>query len=218
MAVRVCSCGFANREDAEACLACGTPLDGLPNSEASADDDLEACGEGPMLVLSQASGGNEVIEVLAPGGIIGRAGAFSPEAFSERVSGVHANLEFSGSSWTIEHLGRNQSAILRAGERIELPKGRPIGLLDGDQLLLADMLFRVAVRSGQNRQDEDAAPCSDVNEAAGDGRWVVVCPACGNRYEVDDESGRISECETCADALDRRKIVSVRARLEAPSA
>lgn len=209
MAFKICECGFANNENAEQCVACGAPL-GTSCPEPSAK----------TLTLFQENGSNHaVITIPAPGGIIGRAGDFAPEVFSERVSGIHANISASDACWEIEHLGRNRSAILRAGEWIELPKGRKVGLLDGDRLRLADMLFRVSLSSSTIEEGMCTAEseCGCAEEEAHDGaaaKWVVICPVCGSVYEVENELSRIETCQNCADALDRRKIASARAQRE----
>lgn len=61
--MRLCSCGFANPDDAMRCAACGGAL-----SHESAGD---------TLLLEDVRSG-EVVRIPAPGGILGRAGDFSP--------------------------------------------------------------------------------------------------------------------------------------------
>lgn len=95
--MRLCSCGFANPDDAMRCAACGGAF-----SHESAGD---------TLLLEDVRSG-EVVRIPAPGGILGRAGDFSPDLFSPRVSGVHAVVAVdSEGRWTIEHTGRNASAV-----------------------------------------------------------------------------------------------------------
>lgn len=214
MALNVCECGFANDGTAESCAACGSPLAPMPPTQV-----------GSLLTLTKATGSDSVaVAIPAPGGVIGRAGDFSPEVFSERVSGIHANITASDTCWEIEHLGRNKSAILRAGEWIELPQGMKVGLLDGDQLRLADMLFRISIASPDECAEECATDaCSqqdgsrDAEEAScvQEQHWVIACPVCGKAYEVADGDARIGSCENCIDGLDKRKIASVRPKLEA---
>lgn len=213
MALNVCDCGFANEGTANSCAACGSPLVPVPLTQVST-----------LLTLIKATGVDSVVVgIPAPGGVIGRAGDFSPEVFSERVSGIHANITASDTCWEIEHLGRNKSAILRAGEWIELPHGMKVGLLDGDQLRLADMLFRVSIASPDEGAEEcatDACGQQDGSRSAEEAtriqeqHWVIACPVCGEVYEVADGDARIGLCENCIDGLDKRKIASAHPKLE----
>lgn len=87
--MRLCSCGFANPDDAMRCAACG----GAFLHESAGD----------TLLLEDVRSG-EVVRIPAPGGILGRAGDFSPDLFSPRVSGVHAVVAVDNEGrWTIEH-------------------------------------------------------------------------------------------------------------------
>ena len=109
--MRLCSCGFANPDDAMRCAACGGAF-----SHESAGD---------TLLLEDVRSG-EVVRIPAPGGILGRAGDFSPDLFSPRVSGVHAVVAVdSEGRWTIEHTGRNASAVERGGVWSDLRCGAP---------------------------------------------------------------------------------------------
>ncbi len=129
--MRLCSCGFANPDGAMRCAACGGAL-----SHESAGD---------TLLLEDVRSG-EVVRIPAPGGILGRAGDFSPDLFSPRVSGVHAVVAVdSEGRWTIEHTGRNASAVERGGVWSDLRCGAPQPLFGGEMLKLADMVFRVQV-------------------------------------------------------------------------
>lgn len=155
--MQLCSCGFANADEAIACVACGralttTPSDassassttGEPPAPASASDAEAAPCCAPNLVLENARGGT--ISIPAPGGLLGRAGDFEPDSFSPRVSGVHALLSCDNKGrWTIEHLGRNGSSVERAGVWITLRTGQPHPLFGGETLKLADMVFRVSL-------------------------------------------------------------------------
>ena len=129
--MRLCSCGFANPDDAMRCAACGGAL-----SHESAGDTL----------LLEDVRSEEVVRIPAPGGILGRAGDFSPDLFSPRVSDVHAVVAVdSEGRWTIEHTGRNASAVERGGVWSDLRCGAPQPLFGGEMLKLADMVFRVQV-------------------------------------------------------------------------
>ncbi|MEC4184732.1 hypothetical protein VJ918_07915 [Adlercreutzia sp. R21] len=99
----------------------------------------------PELLLEDLRTG-AVVRATAPGGILGRAGDFSPGAFSPRVSGVHAVVAASPEgAWTIEHTGRNESSVLRGGSWSTLRAGAPQPLFGGETLKLADMVFRVRI-------------------------------------------------------------------------
>lgn len=210
MVLNVCECGFANPAEAERCALCGAALEPVQPAQA-----------GSFLVLVPAGGDDAAaVTIPAPGGIIGRSGDFSPEAFSARVSGIHANVSATDAGWDIEHLGRNRSAILRAGVWIELPKGVRVGLLDGDQLRLADMLFCVTITdAGACSEDESAGQTEESPKETGAARapaerWVIACPVCGSVYEADGRDARISTCDRCFDALDKKRIASVAAKRE----
>lgn len=252
--MKICGCGFANQDDAQACLACGAPFDAdvvanvpgapiplnTPTDQAKSSESELCANRLPRVYLilkNVAQPAGDPIVIPVPGGIIGRAGDFSPEVFSPRVSGVHAALDFSRDRWSIRHLGRNKSYLLRASEWIELPREQAVELLPGDRLRLADMLFAVSISPYDPREESitnagDAANGMDVCYQEGaanpanacdqgntvntdqaveqsEERWVIACPVCGARYEVDSPDTRISECATCLDALDKRRIASI---------
>ena len=220
--MRLCSCGFANADDASACAACGAPFTtaipgtALPTATASA------------LVLEEVRGG-ATVTVTAPGGVLGRAGDFAPEAFSPRVSGVHAVVAMSDTGrWTIEHTGRNASSVERAGAWTTLRAGAPHPLFGGEMLKLADMTFRVSRPYPERESAAAAADCPGappVPEAAGTGadpladtaaapipRWAVRCPVCGTEHPVAGPADRIDRCSFCSDPFDQRRIARATAR------
>ena len=187
--MRLCSCGFANPDDAMRCAACGGAL-----SHESAGD---------TLLLEDVRSG-EVVRIPAPGGILGRAGDFSPDLFSPRVSGVHAVVAVdSEGRWTIEHTGRNASAVERGGVWSDL--------FGGEMLKLADMVFRVQVGT-QAAVADGAAVESDAQDAPAETAWSVRCPVCGTEYAVEGPEGRVAACTFCKDPLDARQIARVAAR------
>ena len=192
--MRLCSCGFANPDDAMRCAACGGAF-----SHESAGD---------TLLLEDVRSG-EVVRIPAPGGILGRAGDFSPDLFSPRVSGVHAVVAVdSEGRWTIEHTGRNASAVERGGVWSDLRCGAPQPLFGGEMLKLADMVFRVQVGTVA----DGAAVESDAQNAPAETAWSVRCPVCGTEYAVEGPEGRVAACTFCKDPLDARQIARVAAR------
>lgn len=195
--MRLCSCGFANPDDATHCAACGSAL-----THESA---------GGVLLLEEVRSG-QVVRVTAPGGILGRAGDFSPDLFSPRVSGVHAVVATNAEGhWTIEHTGRNASAVERGGIWSDLRCGAPQPLFGGETLKLADMVFRVRVGT-QEAVAEGATAESDAQDAPAETAWSVRCPVCGTEYAVEGPKSHIATCAFCKDPLDARQIARVAAR------
>lgn len=195
--MRLCSCGFANPDDATHCAACGSAL-----THESA---------GGVLLLEEVRSG-QVVRVTAPGGILGRAGDFSPDLFSPRVSGVHAVVATNAEGhWTIEHTGRNASAVERRGIWSDLRCGAPQPLFGGETLKLADMVFRVRVGT-QEAVAEGATAESDAQDAPAETAWSVRCPVCGTEYAVEGPKSHITTCAFCKDPLDARQIARVAAR------
>lgn len=195
--MRLCSCGFANPDDATHCAACGSAL-----THESA---------GGVLLLEEVRSG-QVVRVTAPGGILGRAGDFSPDLFSPRVSGVHAVVATNAEGhWTIEHTGRNASAVERGGIWSDLRCGAPQPLFGGETLKLADMVFRVRVGI-QEAVAEGATAESDAQDAPAETAWSVRCPVCGTEYAVEGPQSHITTCAFCKDPLDARQIARVAAR------
>lgn len=195
--MRLCSCGFANPDDATHCAACGSAL-----THESA---------GGVLLLEEVRSG-QVVRVTAPGGILGRAGGFSPDLFSPRVSGVHAVVATNAEGhWTIEHTGRNASAVERGGIWSDLRCGAPQPLFGGETLKLADMVFRVRVGT-QEAVAEGATAESDAQDAPAETAWSVRCPVCGTEYAVEGPKSHITTCAFCKDPLDARQIARVAAR------
>ena len=195
--MRLCSCGFANPDDATHCAACGSAL-----THESA---------GGVLLLEEVRSG-QVVRVTAPGGILGRAVDFSPDLFSPRVSGVHAVVATNAEGhWTIEHTGRNASAVERGGIWSDLRCGAPQPLFGGETLKLADMVFRVRVGI-QEAVAEGATAESDAQDAPAETAWSVRCPVCGTEYAVEGPKSHITTCAFCKDSLDARQIARVAAR------
>lgn len=225
--MQLCACGFANGDDACACIACGKPLahEGNAVEDPSTaeprpfaqDDTKEAPQPAPDLLLEDLCTG-VVVRATAPGGILGRAGDFSPDAFSPRVSGVHAVVAASPEGrWTVEHTGRNESSVLRGGSWSTLRAGTPQPLFGGETLKLADMVFRVTLEApaaGSISADATAAttPNAAPVAAAEAVTWSVRCPVCGTEHAVADADGRVDACTFCSDPFDRVAIARVSAR------
>lgn len=277
--MKICECGFANQDEAQVCVACGTSLGAKESADAYQEaavllSDLGTAAPFDVSVNLASSSKSEpvgnrlpqvylILENIAQptndpivipvfGGILGRAGDFSPEVFSPRVSGIHAAIDFIRGRWFIKHLGRNKSYLLRADGWIELPREQAVELMPGDRLRLADMLFAVSTSPYDPREanvfgGEDAVCTSDAPDGASTcgqavtgnacngvsdanckqstvnteqtadqvgEHWVITCPVCGARYEVDSPDVRVSECAICLDALDKRRIASVAPKRE----
>lgn len=230
--MQLCSCGFANTDDARACTACGTPL-------SAARTDAKEARRAPALLLEDVRTG-EVIRCTAPGGVLGRAGDFSPDAFSPRVSGVHAVVALNEEGrWTLEHTGRNGTSVERGGAVTPLRAGAPWPLFGGETLKMADMLFRVslegepedvgaAVRTASGNAPSESAGSippsaatatgysspAEPNDADGAAAvWSVRCPVCGTEHGVAGPEERVASCSFCRDALDARQIARIAPRL-----
>lgn len=205
--MQLCSCGFANNDDAMSCAACGAMLDAGPSDQS---------GPAPSssLLLENLCTG-ETIRIPSPGGVLGRAGDFAPDSFSPRVSGVHAVVSASdGGAWTIEHTGRNASSVERGGVWSVLRAGAPQPLFGGETLKLADMVFRVRIEAekGGLGCPSDAATDDTSDRASASAPWSVRCPVCGTEHVVEGPETRISACSFCKDPLDARQIARVAAR------
>lgn len=230
--MRLCICGFANDDSRQTCLACGNALPtaeveeragsvgSFRESGLSAACGLngaeESCGaEEPLRkqVGGRALGlvdlrTNALVAVPAPGGVLGRAGDFEPDAFSPRVSGVHAVLACDDEGrWTIEHMGRNGSSVERGGSWVPLRTGQPQPLFGGELLKLADMVFRVSVADGAAEEEDEAATSENAVKAAT--MWSVRCPVCGTEHPVDGPQDRVAQCAFCQDPFDKVRIARV---------
>lgn len=230
--MRICSCGFANSDDASACAACGSTLlqseTGNDNSSETGKRDERPPTRTASLVLRSIASDDEV-EIPYPGGIIGRAGKFNPEAFSNRVSGTHAIVAADDQgAWTIEHIGRNASAIRSGSVWVTLAPNKAVPLLNGDVLKLADMVFKVELPETCSLQDSCSSQglSPDECEWAEDDHnrpnptsgadqvetvWIVTCPVCGTDHIVENENDRVTECSFCTDAFDKTKIARISA-------
>lgn len=190
----VCPCGFANPDDATTCLMCALPLETptatddnaaapgnatrsaapgpastcAPAADASAPA-AAACGAADTLVLENART-RERVRISAPGGIIGRAGDFSPDAFSPQVSGTHLVAEplASEAGWSLEFIGRNATAVSAGGSWVAMRPGVPHAVFGGEMIKMADMLFRVFLEGscGPDCADGAAVNTDTRNNAA----------------------------------------------------
>lgn len=232
--MRICSCGFANNNDASVCAACGSTLlqseTGNDNSSETGERDETPPMRTASLVLRSIASDDEV-EIPYPGGIIGRAGKFNPEVFSGRVSGTHAIVAANEQgTWTIEHIGRNASAIRSGSVWVTLAPNKAVPLLNGDVLKLADMVFKVELPETRSLQDscspQGLSPDDECARAEDDHNhpnltsgtdqagtvWIVTCPVCGTGHIVENENDRVTECSFCTDAFDKTKIARISAR------
>lgn len=217
--MQLCPCGFANNDDAMSCAACGAMLD------AGSSDQTGPAPSSSLLLENLCTG--ETIRIPSPGGVLGRAGDFSPDSFSPRVSGVHAVVSTSdGGAWTIEHTGRNASSVERGGVWSVLRAGAPQPLFGGETLKLADMVFRVQLDGErppvhgvsdrapqsvpQSAPADPSCPSSTKSDAAT--AWSVRCPVCGTEHAAAGPEARISTCSLCKDPLDARQIARVAPR------
>lgn len=157
-----CTCGFANDASARTCPACGA---NAPAAETP----------GSLVLVDVRTGAR--IEIASPGGIVGRAGDFSPDLFSQRVSGVHLVAECRSGTWTLEFVGRNPTALNAAGTWMPLEAGLPREVRGGELLKMADMLFSVEVApepasepkpEAQDIVPEEGGACASGFEAAGE--------------------------------------------------
>ena len=124
----------------------------------------------PSLLLEELRTG-AVVAVPAPGGVLGRAGDFEPNLFSPRVSGVHAVVAMNAEGrWTIEHTGRNESSVERAGVWSVLRAGCPQPLFGGETLKLADMVFRVKMAEPSRDPSTPALRASARDDVVEDAR------------------------------------------------
>ncbi len=261
--MRLCTCGFANDDGRRTCLACGNvlpiaetegragsvagfsesrdPIDG-EGGRGTVGSSRELCCDAPELSCKQGGGRalglldlrtNALIAVPAPGGVLGRAGDFEPDAFSPRVSGVHAVLTCDDEGrWAIEHVGRNGSSVERGGSWVPLRTGQPQPLFGGELLRLADMVFRVSVVDGaaeeacagaelgaEGSDAQEEGPVSESASMPAEGEaptsenaeeaamvWSVRCPVCGTEHPVDGPQDRVAQCVFCQDPFDRVRI------------
>ena len=137
--MRLCSCGFANPDDAMRCAACGGAF-----SHESAGD---------TLLLEDVRSG-EVVRIPAPGGILGRAGDFSPDLFSPRVSGVHAVVaveESDAQDAPAETAWSVRCPVCGTEYAVEGPEGRVAACTFCKDPLDARQIARVAARAMSGR-------------------------------------------------------------------
>lgn len=155
-----CGCGFANDDSAPACAACGMRAPSR-NEEP-----------GSLVLINLRT--RQRIEVKRPGGIIGRAGDFCPDAFSPRVSRVHLIAEVhDGGNWTLEFVGRHKTELDAAGAWAPLEPDAPREVVGGEKLRMADMLFRLEVVPGNPTASypsaQAEAPTCDAHRPSKDG-------------------------------------------------
>lgn len=166
--MKLCTCGFANSDTQTTCKACGRDLrcdfggDFDQLSGSSAERDVLCCSDqSPLASLQGNNESNEAssylvmediqsgvrITIPAPGGIIGRAGDFSPDVFSPQVSGVHlvATYDYEARQWMLEFVGRNATALNVQGSWMVLRTGIPCAVHGAELLKMADMIFRLRV-------------------------------------------------------------------------
>ena len=186
--MRLCSCGFANPDDAMRCAACGGAL-----SHESAGD---------TLLLEDVQSG-EVVRIPAPGGILGRAGDLSPDLFSPRVSGVHAVVAVdSEGRWTIEHAGRNASAVERGGVWSDLRCGAPQPLFGGEVL---EAGRHGVPRAGGHPGGRGGRGRRGIGRAERSRRNCLVranVPCAGPNMPWKAPKVRVAACTFCKDPLD----------------
>jgi hypothetical protein len=156
-----------------------------------ADDSVTASNEPlyarPVATLRHVASGDQL--PLAARHVIGRAATCDLRLGSPNVSGIHAEIVWSGESWTLQDLGsRNGTFIddrrLAAGERTEVHEGATLafGLPEHSYSLVcaSPPLLLATASDGTVVVAEDELLCLPAPEACelsifreADGRWVV---------------------------------------------
>ncbi|WP_080800202.1 FHA domain-containing protein [Arabiibacter massiliensis] len=242
----ICSnCGMANEDAFDVCPACaaGTSQAGerahdasptpLPDSPRSVDaesfvDGRASQSAGDLLVLEEVRTRTE-IEIGGSGGFLGREGDYKNDLFSPKVSRLHLEVRKEQAGWSITPMNTvNSTYVYKNGESAELVEGVPHPLYGGETVRMADMTFRVSLKSGAEGEEgvsevspeaarEESLPASAEEPQAirDDGQiegWFIDCPpgGCGWSFQVAGEAAHLSECPRCADAFDKRKIAQVK--------
>lgn len=144
------------------------------------------------------------------GGLIGRQGNLYPDYFAknEYISGLHCNISFKDEVWKIEHLSRTNETKLNGQS---LANNVSIKLNNKDSIHMADLLFKVKIEKPTFEERdirENLIPSKELHE-----KWVIKCPVCHKKYEVEGEESHIQFCtsDVCKDdEYDKVQIASIR--------
>lgn len=170
---------------------------------------------GSTLILTEGITGSQ-LEIDCVACVLGREGDYSPEIFSEQVSRAHLEIRREENAWLACHVGLNSSVLVTSSGRTNMAHDIEYPLHDGDRLHMADQTFTVKVQAKEveaERQATDTPAHENVTERTesqqnGDSTecWCIVCPKCGAKHKVKNESARLSSCHNCTDPMDRREI------------
>ena len=149
------------------------------------------------------------VEVPEVGCLIGRGYDFAPEMFNHKwVSEPHCKISIVDNDCIIEDIGSegvgSTNGTFLNGDR--LPARTPTKFYDGSKIMIAHIMFDVTVEypyksceSEENGHDE-GVPF----------KWVIDCPVSGKRFDVENSTSHITECDCCTDPVDKRKIARIR--------
>lgn len=223
--MKLCACGFANSDTQTTCKACGRDLrcdfggdsDQLSGSSverdvlccsdqsplASLQDNDESIGASSYLVMEDIQSGVR-ITIPAPGGIIGRAGDFSPDVFSPQVSGVHlvAAYDYEARQWMLEFVGRNATALNIQGSWVALRTGVPCAVHGAELLKMADMVFRLRVDDRGSGVSEQSSSQESESSSARDEMSLRGATGGFHQEKARSLNGQDSaECPSVAEAI-----------------
>lgn len=189
-------------------------------SVASAPSALHGERASTALVLVEARTKARVVVDHVPC-ILGRMGDYCNELFSPQVSRSHLKVDRRDGVWLVAHIGTNPTTVFSRGSRTPLREGIEYPLNGGEMLRMADMTFIVEIESSAKEDSElERSEVETSNEVSSEAEaaasmtegWFIDCPkgGCGRSFLVPDENSRLSECPTCVDTFDKRRIARVK--------
>lgn len=178
----------------------------------------DGCTSNSVLLLTEGKTGRQ-LEIDSMACVLGREGDFSPELFSDQVSRTHLEISRKEGAWYGCHIGLNPSVLVTTSGRINMEHGIEYPLHNGDRLRMANQTFLIEVKEKEAECEDEADntfgldSSSELAEDAHAGDtlecWCVICPKCGAKHHVDNESNQVESCQKCTDLMDRREIKRV---------
>ncbi len=192
------ACGMSNDRSAKVCEHCGTEFE-------------DVVLETPAVIFTELISG-ERIEIPTEGAVIGRSGGIGANVFHHKwVSDPHCRITIDGGECFIEDIGGDgcgsTNGTFLNGER--LPPRLITKCKNKDTVKVAHIMLDVGITYPERDSGtEPEAPAEDEAEV----KWVMECPVCGTRYDVESGTVRMAQCGVCTDAFDKKKMAKVKPR------
>lgn len=199
----------------DVCTHCDDPFDRMRIADVAVtrhvdipvrDESVEVWAS--TVTLTEVVSGH-ALAVPPKGGLLGRQGNVDANFFLPHghVARRHCRIyPDENGVWRVEHYSETTPTEING---LPLLHNRPHTLRTGDQLLVADLLFKVQISSSMQETVLSASAPEKGTAQQTVHCWQIKCTHCGTAYEVQNEYVRMERCLICIDEFDALDLAKV---------